>query len=85
MFYVALTRAKDWLYVTHPLRYFFAARGPATDQYGYAQLTRFITPEVEPRMERRMAAQLAKEQEWGENPAAPPRANLREQTKSIWM
>lgn len=41
LFYVACTRAKDALYVTHPLRYYAAGRG-TTDAYGYAQRTRFI-------------------------------------------
>src|SRR5690606_29907308 len=64
LFYVALTRAKDWLYVTHPLRYYFAARGPASDLYGYAQLTRFITPEVAMHLERRAAATIGEEPDW---------------------
>ncbi|MDZ4167538.1 MAG: ATP-dependent helicase, partial [Coriobacteriia bacterium] len=41
LFYVACTRAKDALYVTHPLRYYAAGRG-RSDAYGYAQRTRFI-------------------------------------------
>lgn len=41
LFYVACTRAKDALYVTHPLRYYAAGRG-TTDAYGYAQRTRFV-------------------------------------------
>jgi DNA helicase-2/ATP-dependent DNA helicase PcrA len=41
LFYVACTRAKDSLYVIHPLRYYAAGRG-RSDAYGYAQRTRFI-------------------------------------------
>jgi len=41
LFYVACTRAKDWLYVCFPLRYYKAPRGPS-DAHGYAQLTRFV-------------------------------------------
>ena len=41
LFYVALTRAKDWLYVCHPLRYYAVSRG-FSDIHGYAQLTRFL-------------------------------------------
>jgi DNA helicase-2/ATP-dependent DNA helicase PcrA len=41
LFYVALTRAKDWLYVCYPLRYYTYPRSFA-DTYGYAQLTRFL-------------------------------------------
>ncbi len=84
LFYVALTRAKDWLYVTHPLRYYFAARGPASDLYGYAQLTRFITPEVAMHLERRAAATIGEEPDWETDQAAAKSADIREQTRSIW-
>jgi DNA helicase-2/ATP-dependent DNA helicase PcrA len=42
LFYVGLTRAKDWLYVTVPQRYYFQGRFRG-DSYGYAQPTRFLT------------------------------------------
>ena len=41
LFYVALTRAKRWLYVCCPLRYYHS-RGGFGDSHGYAQLTRFL-------------------------------------------
>jgi DNA helicase-2/ATP-dependent DNA helicase PcrA len=41
LFYVALTRAKDWLYVLYPLRYYTYPR-TFSDVHGYAQLTRFL-------------------------------------------
>ena len=41
LFYVALTRAKDWLYVCYPLRYYTYPR-TFSDVHGYAQLTRFL-------------------------------------------
>ncbi len=43
--YVALTRAKDFLYVTWPLRYYHK-RTPFSDRHSYAQLCRFFTSEV---------------------------------------
>ena len=45
IFYVALTRAKDFLYVVWPMRYYhrWFAR---TDRHSYAQLCRFFSPEV---------------------------------------
>jgi DNA helicase-2/ATP-dependent DNA helicase PcrA len=46
LFYVALTRAKDWLYVCFPQRYFHYSRGPKADQHGFVQLTRFISTDV---------------------------------------
>jgi len=45
LLYVALTRARDWLYVCCPFRYHTVPRRPA-DPYGYAQVSRFLTPQV---------------------------------------
>lgn len=45
LFYVALTRAKDWLHVYFPLRYYHRRHGRG-DAHSYAQLTRFISPNV---------------------------------------
>ena len=45
LFYVALTRAKDWLYVCCPLRYYHYGRG-LSDSHGYAQRTRFVPENV---------------------------------------
>ena len=41
LFYVACTRAKDWLYVCFPLRY-YKSPWNHTDAHGYAQVTRFL-------------------------------------------
>ncbi len=43
--YVATTRAKDFLYVTWPLRYYHK-RYAYADHHSYAQLCRFLTDEV---------------------------------------
>lgn len=48
--YVALTRAKDHLAVTWPLRYHYRRR-ELGDAHGYAQLCRFFTAEVRATME----------------------------------
>ena len=48
LFYVALTRARDELLVTFPLRYHRANRG-REDRHWYAQLTRFLPAEVRTR------------------------------------
>ena len=39
LFYVALTRAKNWLYVCYPLRYYWPGR---SDHHSFAQRTRFL-------------------------------------------
>jgi DNA helicase-2/ATP-dependent DNA helicase PcrA len=47
LFYVALTRAKDALYVYFPLRFYRRPRGRAgEDSHTYSQLTRFLPPDV---------------------------------------
>jgi DNA helicase-2/ATP-dependent DNA helicase PcrA len=46
LFYVALTRAKNDLYVCFPLRYYQGHRGGLHDYYGMAQLTRFVSKPV---------------------------------------
>jgi DNA helicase-2/ATP-dependent DNA helicase PcrA len=51
LFYVALTRAKDFLEVTMPLRY-YAKKHATGDRHSYAQLTRFIPDDLVPRFER---------------------------------
>ena len=48
LLYVALTRAKDWLYVTFPLVQDYPGRG-RFDGSSYAQLSRFFTDDVKAR------------------------------------
>jgi len=45
LLYVAMTRARDALYVSFPLRYYRRPRG-LEDAHSYAQLSRFLTPDV---------------------------------------
>ena len=54
LFYVAMTRAKDWLYVYYPLRYYHR-RYSLGDAHGYAQPTRFIDDAVRMHFEERAA------------------------------
>ncbi len=57
LFYVALTRAKDHLYVTVPLRYYFG--GWRSDSYGSGQPSRFLTPEARQRFHETTAGSSA--------------------------
>jgi DNA helicase-2/ATP-dependent DNA helicase PcrA len=50
LFYVALTRAKDWLHVCYPLRYYVHPRS-FSDTHGYAQPTRFVPAGVRSTMD----------------------------------
>lgn len=45
LFYVACTRARDWLAVSVPLRYYAQPSG-GSDRHGYAQPSRFLSPAV---------------------------------------
>ena len=56
LFYVAMTRAKNMLYVYFPLRYYHYRYGHS-DAHGYAQLTRFLPTAVRTLFEHRTAYQ----------------------------
>jgi DNA helicase-2/ATP-dependent DNA helicase PcrA len=51
LFYVALTRAKDFLEVCFPLKY-YAKKWSTSDRHTFAQLTRFLPENVTPLFER---------------------------------
>jgi DNA helicase II / ATP-dependent DNA helicase PcrA len=53
LFYVAMTRAKDHLYVYWPIRYYHT-KSRMADAHSYAQLTRFISPAVKALFEQRL-------------------------------
>jgi DNA helicase-2/ATP-dependent DNA helicase PcrA len=57
LFYVALTRARDNLYVYFPLRFYRRLRG-LDDAHHYAQLTRFLPETIHSLFERRTAGVL---------------------------
>jgi DNA helicase-2/ATP-dependent DNA helicase PcrA len=70
LFYVALTRARDRLCVCFPQRYYHAYRGPRMDQYGFAQLTRFLPRGVRKHFDERLAVTPPAADEDGEQ--GPP-------------
>jgi DNA helicase-2/ATP-dependent DNA helicase PcrA len=45
LLYVAMTRARDWLYVYYPMRYYHS-RWLSSDAHGYAKVSRFLTDDV---------------------------------------
>ena len=73
LFYVALTRAKDWLYVCYPLRYYTYPR-TFSDVHGYAQLTRFL-PEGVRRLFDEIQASSRHVARGDRRPAAPSPAH----------
>ena len=54
LLYVALTRARTYLYAYAPLRYHHQHRGKR-DKHGYAQLSRFLAPDVLATMDGELA------------------------------
>jgi hypothetical protein len=77
-----LTRAKDWLTVVLPQRYYYAwsKRG---DGYGYGQVTRFIDNDVKTAFECRSAGLLVADTEWRED-SAIAKSSVRAQLKAMW-
>jgi DNA helicase-2/ATP-dependent DNA helicase PcrA len=57
LFYVALTRARDNLYVYFPLRFYRRPRG-LDDAHHYAQLTRFLPESIQQLFERWPASEM---------------------------
>lgn len=67
LLYVAMTRARDALYLYFPLRYYDRPRGRG-DRHSYAQLTRFVPPEDWPLYEREGGHQGVAGDPGGEQP-----------------
>ncbi|MBI5231338.1 MAG: ATP-dependent helicase, partial [Coriobacteriales bacterium] len=55
LFYVACTRARNHLYVSHPLRYYTQPVG-RSDTHGYSQRTRFLSEAVLPHFAQAQAS-----------------------------
>ncbi|MBM80949.1 MAG: ATP-dependent DNA helicase [Planctomycetaceae bacterium] len=77
LFYVALTRAKQHLYVMFPQRYYFRRN---SDRHSFAQLTRFLPPDTLRHFERRTAEGSADTAESIDGPTL----DVRSQIKSMW-
>ena len=82
LFYVACTRARDQLYVTHPLRYYTQPWAKA-DTHGYAQRSRFLTETV---LQHFAQVQAAPEPPDGDGPAleGTTSAAIRAGIRSLW-
>ncbi|MEY4178400.1 MAG: ATP-dependent helicase UvrD1 [Planctomycetota bacterium] len=83
LFYVALTRAKNWLYVCHPLRYYQASRGTRLDRHSFSQLTRFLPPDIVASFQRRTAVAPAVP---APNTPTPDekRQEVRQRSRAMW-
>ena len=84
LFYVALTRARDWLYVCCPLRYYHHPRGPKADQHGLAQLTRFVSRGVAGHFDCRTASVADPQQRIDAGHDQGQATHIRNRAKSLW-
>jgi len=82
LFYVALTRAKNWLYVYCPLRYYF--RPNRSDPHSMAQLTRFLPRSIHEHFEMQVSDPLVDEQASGIVPGRLHSRQVRRQAKDLW-
>ncbi len=81
LFYVALTRAKDFLEVVFPLRYYARKRG-TSDRHSYAQLTRFIPPALLPHFNR--ITLEAPPDAATPKPSVETTVNIRKKISALW-
>ncbi|MGD0898318.1 MAG: ATP-dependent helicase [Thermoguttaceae bacterium] len=86
LFYVALTRAKSWLYVCCPLRYYHSYRPGVSDRYGLAQRTRFLPESVLGHFDCQFAlGDAAADEDDSDRPDARTTSHaVRRRTKDLW-
>jgi DNA helicase-2/ATP-dependent DNA helicase PcrA len=80
--YVAMTRARNFLYVLWPLRYYHRSSS-LSDRHSYAQCCRFFTKEVTKTMDRRGPSGLEGDGEISVPDAA--RGNVFDRLKDMWQ
>ena len=83
LFYVAFTRAKNWLYVCYPLRYYHSYR--TGDQHSYAQRTRFLPEAILSSFQQCVTDAI--EGEDAESPAVSTHltsSTIRHRMKNMW-
>ena len=80
--YVAMTRARDFLYVLWPMRYFHRPAS-VSDNHSYAQRSRFLTEDVVEGMER--VKHSARFSESDSPPAGTVSVNIAGRLKDLWQ
>ncbi len=85
LFYVALTRAKNWLYVCCPLRYYYYQRG-TSDAHGYALRTRFLPEEITKHFDCITTESAAEDEadEYAGPAGGLTSESIRRRTKRLW-
>jgi DNA helicase-2/ATP-dependent DNA helicase PcrA len=85
LFYVAMTRAKSWLTVTCPLRYYHRP-GAHRDAHGYAQISRFLSKDVRACFDDRGSIHQAQpdHEQPHQGEASDAGRIIRRRTKDLW-
>jgi DNA helicase-2/ATP-dependent DNA helicase PcrA len=84
LFYVAITRAQDWLYVFFPLRY-YNRRFRLGDHHLYAQLTRFLPTEVTKLFEQRAVRYGIEEPVEQADATIETKSDIRRRIDELWQ
>jgi len=83
LLYVAVTRARNWLAVIHPLRFFIRQQSRRGDRHVFTPRTRFIPDAIVDRFER--VVPPARASEAGATPAAAgPRVDVAARLRAAW-
>jgi DNA helicase-2/ATP-dependent DNA helicase PcrA len=83
LLYVAMTRARDRLYIVFPLRYYHKKHNLG-DAHSFAQLSRFVTPDMLPLFERSGCDRCEPSLEAGEAPSASVIESVQERLQRLW-
>jgi DNA helicase II / ATP-dependent DNA helicase PcrA len=85
LFYVALTRAKNHLYVCSPMRFYHSYNAIVNSQYGFAQRTRFLPDSVLESFQQVYSAPGVEEEDVDDEPRFSTRdRHIRRRTKDLW-
>ncbi len=82
LLYVAMTRARDFLHVIHPLRYYPDKQPKRGDRHLYAPRSRFIPDELVPWFEQRTNGERGSEVEAAVG--AGPRVDVGKKLRELW-
>ncbi|HET6149706.1 MAG TPA: ATP-dependent helicase [Polyangia bacterium] len=83
LLYVAMTRAKNWLGVIHPLRFFIRQQSRFGDRHVYAPRTRFIPDSILERFHRTGVAATSGEDAPSPTPSRP-RVDIGARLRATW-
>jgi DNA helicase-2/ATP-dependent DNA helicase PcrA len=83
LLYVATTRARDRLYISYPLRYYHRKHALG-DGHSFAQLSRFLTPELFPLFERQGCERMQPQTACEPGSAVPVTESVRARLDRLW-